>query len=162
MVDDESSNDIIRWTDGGKHFIIMDINEFVQFVRKAPTLLSVAFTIQAKLQAEVCGVGFWKKISDQRRNKHTIFGHEVDFGDIDAVIEIFEQVHPEVLADKRSRKERFNKQREADGSRLSGDQKKMSRSSKYALANGKGGAASVGVQRRRRSSTKRSSGEWCT
>ena len=29
MVDDESSNDIIRWTDGGKHFIIMDINEFV-------------------------------------------------------------------------------------------------------------------------------------
>ena len=29
MVDDESSNDIIRWTDGAKHFIIMDINEFV-------------------------------------------------------------------------------------------------------------------------------------
>jgi hypothetical protein len=29
MVDDVSSDDIIRWTDGGKHFIIMDINEFV-------------------------------------------------------------------------------------------------------------------------------------
>ena len=99
---------------------MVDVNEFCIFVRKTPILLGTAFTIQAKLQQEICGQSFWNRINTQRTKKTTVGHRKVNMLQIDEVIEAFEQEYPDVLAPQKNKKQLFRKQREADGSRSSG------------------------------------------
>ena len=101
---------------------MMQLDEFIQFVRKTPTLLSVAFGIQSKLQAEVCGVSFWNKQSNTRKGKTTIGGKTVNMFDIDEVVHAFEEQYPDLLTNKTKKKSElgYSKKRNKDGSRTSG------------------------------------------
>jgi len=100
---------------------MMQLDEFIQFVRKTPTLLSVAFGIQSKLQAEVCGVSFWNKQSQRRKGQTTIGGRTVNMHDIDAVVHMFEELYPSLLTSKRKKRSElgYKKRRHEDGSRVS-------------------------------------------
>ena len=101
---------------------MMQLSEFVQFVRKTPTLLSVAFTIQSKLQAEICGTKFWSKVGTYRKQHAMIGNIKVDMFDIDQVVHAFEEQFPDLLTGKRKKKKElgYQKRREADGSRVPG------------------------------------------
>tara|TARA_B100000795_G_scaffold256641_1_gene229241 strand:+ start:784 stop:1530 length:747 start_codon:yes stop_codon:yes gene_type:complete len=114
------------------------LDEFVQFVRKTPTLLSVAFTIQSKLQAEICGTKFWTKVNTHRRNQGQIGNIKVNMNDIDEVVHAFEDQFPNLLSPKKKKKDLgYTKKRNSDGTRntdsSTSNLKKKGKGGKYGL-----------------------------
>jgi hypothetical protein len=87
---------------------------------KTPTLLSVAFGIQSKLQQEVCGIQFWNKQAGNRKTKKKISGRDVNIFDIDAIVHVFEELYPDLLTRKKKTKSElgYQKRRNVDGSRV--------------------------------------------
>lgn len=123
---------------------MMQLEEFIQFVRKTPTLLTVAFTIQSKLQAEVCGVKFWSGLNSYRRETSTIGVRPVNMFEIDDVILAFEEQWPQVFKTKKKKKSELSTSRRHGRDDLASDgggknKKRNSRMGKGGKSGGKYG-----------------------
>lgn len=68
---------------------MMQLKEFLKFCITHPNLLKRAFTVQSKMQDEICGRPFWEKLTKRRRKMTRLNGKIVDWQSIDEIVEAF-------------------------------------------------------------------------
>ena len=73
------------------HDGLMQLDEFLKFCITHPNLLKRAFSVQMKMQDEICGRSFWETLTKRRRKMTRLNNHIVDWQSIDEIIEEFAQ-----------------------------------------------------------------------
>ena len=71
------------------HDCMMQLEEFLKFCITHPNLLKRAYSVQMKLQDEICGRPFWESLTKRRRKMTRLNNEVIDWQNIDEIIEGF-------------------------------------------------------------------------